>query len=156
LKAWTALWLDLENHAGAPWRLWLTYFGLCAIAIASALYDTFCPPAVRGYTSAEERAKALYDYTSEPSFALIREHIKRDPKWSQMYKDATYAIEPRNIIREDKLLVLEYYFMMSNLSKPIIRLVVYAMYRLGLFSLVVPAFFIFLRVCLELYRSLSV
>ena len=58
-------WIILNNHVvdftrlshelvghdppGVPWRLFAIYFGLCGVAVASALYQIYCPNEVKAF-----------------------------------------------------------------------------------------------------------
>ena len=108
-----------------PWKLLSSYFGLCFIAVATFLYEIFCPEPTKLYSSAVEHSSARYQFMSDMEFSAIEETLKNqnllDRDFKEIY-DYDFEVENKEkVIREVKLVVLNTYFCSINASLFLIR-----------------------------------
>lgn len=163
LQGYAALWWDnvypLDTPM-VPWKLLSTYFGLCFVAVASLLYELFCPRETKQYSSAQEYSAARYDFISELEFERIKVALDKKGTNDPSYDDLMIDIRPGadtdtrlRLQRRNNLVLLDMYFDLCNRSKLTMRICAKVLYVIGFLALSVPAISIFLRVCSELYHS---
>lgn len=171
-------WIILNNHVvdfsrlshelvghdppGVPWRLFATYFGLCGVAVASALYQIYCPNEVKAFPSASAYVAGYYadisgiemrrvdlaaengDQESRRMYALAQESLTRET-------NSLDDLERRraNVKRN----TLQIHYDLCNRSNAGVRRAMALFYRVGFLALAVPSIDIFLKVCKALGNS---
>jgi hypothetical protein len=153
-----------ERSPAVPWRLFAAYFGLCLIAIASALYQWRCPSEIKLYPTASvyvgdvhsrisgieevrvERALEQGDAESKRVFAQIREPSGMPPTSSE---------QVRQMRDHAKRNVLQAHYDFCNRRHPVARLAAFACYTIGFGALLVPSIDIFWRVTHVLWKQLG-
>ena len=171
-------WIILNNHVveftrlsrelvghdppGDPWRLFATYFGLCGVAVASALYQIYCPNEVKAFPSASAYVAGYFsdisgiemrrvdlavengDQESQRMYALTQEQLARAT-------DSLDDLERRraNVKRN----TLQIHYDLWNRSNASVRRAMAVLYRLGFLALAVPSIDIFIRVSRALAKS---
>ncbi len=167
LTNYVALWWDKVipmDNAPVPWKLLATYFGLCFVAVASLLYEIFCPAEAKQYASAADHSGARYNYTSDVEYDRLEGIIEGDTRSAQQFHDAqpmqftihSLDAEREELLRrerEKRLRVLNIYFDQRNRSNFCMRVLIQFLYAVGFLVLLIPAINIFSRVCVELYYS---
>jgi hypothetical protein len=66
-----------------PWRLSLTYFGLVSIAIASAIYQAFCPQEVKKYDSGTDYILAVGSQISRTELERVEHALRTGDEGAQ-------------------------------------------------------------------------
>jgi hypothetical protein len=144
-------------------RLFLIYFGLCFVAVGSAIYSLFCPPIIKQYSSPSDFAGGEGEYTGEYARYLMVEEIDRSPfkndfvdfhhrmknRVSQDFSIESGALEIKNM-------TLQIYFRVLNGRYWFLRSVTTFFYVLGFVILLIPTGQIFLKVAfilVDLIRS---
>jgi hypothetical protein len=154
-----------ENQSSGtiPWKLLCCYFGLCFVAIASFLYELFCPEPTKKYSSAPEHALSCLQFISELEFLNIEKYLKRNGIMPSNFSYKSF-LDKRKIsqrpeqdekdLQEIRLGMLNSYYHTVNQRRLSVRVLIQCFYIIGFVSLSIPAFVIFVRVCEELLRSL--
>ena len=145
-----------------PWRLFCTYFGLCLVAAASALYQWRCPAQVKMYGASHEYVGTVFhnisgieehrvdvalqegDDESRRMLAQIQDSLSRGSDHHDAV-DARRAHAKRN--------ALQALYDLKNRSYPRTRIGVMWLYRIGFAALAVPSLEIFGRVVWVLVRT---
>jgi hypothetical protein len=151
-----------ERPPSMPWRLFATYFGLCLIAVASALYQWRCPSEIKLYPTASvyvgdvssrisgieemrvERALEEGDAESKRILAQIRE-LPGQPHPEQLQQAREHA--KRN--------VLQAHYDFCNRRYPIARFAAAVCYTAGFVALLVPSIDVFWRVTYVLWKHVG-
>ena len=165
---WTKLSKFIDGEpaaAGPPLRLFATYFGLCLVAIASAIYQWKCPDVIKLYPTAsmyvgqvgpqmsrieQDRVELILREGDEESRARHRgQALGSDFAAEPKSEDEIEARRP--IIRSN---MLQLHYDLCNRSSPLARLGVTYCYRVGVLVLLIPAVDIFWQVSKTLLRKL--
>ena len=147
-----------------PWKLLSTYFGLCFVAVATFLYEVFCPEETKRYSSPAEHASARFQFTSDIEFNSIEKLI--EGKYGRICKPVrerlfVYKDKPLEMLeaeelerRGSQLRILNIYFDILDQSNSTLRIIIQSLYAVGFLALTIPAFVIFLRVSKELLKEI--
>lgn len=138
------------------WRIWLLFYGSFFLAAATILYSVFCPPEVKRYSSAFEMADAEAAHHYNINEAPLVQHKAREvyldmPQWMLPYFDmdgmnheADVSTFSHPVAHLSKFLILQW--MIQNMQRRGLRIVLYFLYAIGLLLIGVPAAFTFLQV----------
>jgi len=146
---------SMDAPRTAPWRLFATYFGLCLVAIASLLYQMWCPVEVKHYATASEYVGTLFLKASGIELKRIEYALmSADEASKKLYADIQRPLEQDFIDPDRRLRMqegvkrneLQAYFDLCNRSFVGIRWAVVTFYGLGFSFLMVPSVDIFCRV----------
>ena len=141
-------------------RLQLVYFGLCFYAIASALYQLFCPPEVKGFPTDVDYVDR---YRTNISPALV-ERLWRDMQSRERYRDKLKELQiwydekkvsDTTHAREmfDRSILTLNYESHTRRHKPV-RVLAGALYAVSLILLAIPSVDIFTSVAGNLQSHL--
>jgi hypothetical protein len=153
-----------ENADGEPWRLFATYFGLCSVAVASALYQAFCPNEVKAFPSASAYVAGYFSDISSIEMDRVQIALENgDDASKEALEWVQHQARVNPLVREDpsqrredaKRNTLQIHYHLCNRSRRGVRRTVAWCYRLGFVALLVPSIDIFLRVARELMRSVG-
>lgn len=156
-------WDLAREYVGAPTgavsiKLPLIYFGLCALAVGSAVYSWTCPEIVKRYPSGaayvggdgpnmgdwalDSVEKEIRGSTHHNELQRIRKRFDVDPKMMSFLNSQQIAERRQNTVNA----VLHLYFALWNASKPLARLIVSIAFLLGFSALLIPSLQVFYRV----------
>jgi hypothetical protein len=137
----------LRTPQELPTRLLLMYFGLCLVAIGSAIYNWRCPSIVKRYSSAAEYVNNELDHT--PDFTLFDiDHELRKRR---------YRVEEREAFRPNDLnkSILTLYYGFLNERHVWARAAAMAAFATGVALLTFPSLRIFWSVAALLTKRLT-
>jgi hypothetical protein len=160
----------VDNASVSP-RLLLIYFGLCAVALGSVIYDRFCPDEVKhfgtsaGYVGGDGRsignfALEAIEATLRSSVLATRYTEMRDkleiirPDRHASYSDDALRQDFATLKSEAVNGILHIYFDHLNCSHPLMRMASGLSFLIGFVFLLIPAFQVFWRVCELLMRQM--
>lgn len=138
------------------WRIWLLFYGSFFLAAATVLYSAFCPQEVKRHSSAFEmadaEAKHYYNINEAPLVQhKVRELYSGMPLWMYPYFDmngmnleadvSTFANPEADL---SKFLILQW--MIQDMQRRSVRIVLYLLYAIGLSLITIPAALTFLQV----------
>jgi hypothetical protein len=157
------------NYLPSMWRVWMLFYGSFLLAIGSILFAWRCPVEIKRYVSAfsladterphltahnqtqeiAEKLKALYGSMSEwENSIFVRPRLKPD-------LDNLGAGTSDELRTGDQWgLGLIHIWEVNDIRCPQFRIIIFSLFRLGLFLLAVPAVFTFLQVTLLLAKRL--
>jgi hypothetical protein len=75
--------LPEQFNLSVPPRLFQVYFGLCFVAVGSAIYSYWCPKIIKRYASASEFAGGDGAHIGEYARGLIEIRIQKSPRRSE-------------------------------------------------------------------------
>ena len=163
------------DNASVSIRLLLIYFGLCAVAVGSVIYDRFCPDEVKhfgtsaGYVGGDGRS--IGDFALEAIEATLRSSVLaaryitiRDKLETirQSRQDRVSMDYPPDALRHDLATlkseaangILHLYFDHLDCSHPLMRMATGLSFLIGFVFLLIPSFQVFWRVCELLIRQI--
>lgn len=149
------------DAAHFPWRLFIMYFGLCFVAVASALYQWRCPPDIKMYATATEYVGRVFPAISGIEQVRVEQALRDGDNSSralhtQIASSVSLTTDPDTMARRrahaDRNM-LQAYFDLCNRSSRWIRLLVAWCYRIGFAALLAPSIDVFWRVVAALVRS---
>jgi hypothetical protein len=146
-------------QSGPPWRLFATYFGLCFVAVASALYQWRCPSEIKLYPSASEYVGRISPEMSEIELARVRKILQEADIATQLtaenrdraFGDPPLPLESPGRVKRD---LLQLHFDLCNRSSPIARMIVAGCYGFGFLILVGLSLEVFWRVTRAMFRTM--
>lgn len=150
--------MGTPNSGGPiPFRLMATYFGLCFIAVGSALYNVFCPQEIRRHATAAEYIGQGGEKMSILEMRAIEGFVERGDELATTSlgnfrlreNSRPFPNDPtehRERLRLSEGAVLDIYFHMLNRKHPNARTACGAFFALGFTFLLVPSLDIFVRV----------
>jgi len=141
-------------------RLFQIYFGLCFVAVASALYAWACPVVVKRHSSAGEYLSAegvhLGEYaTRDLEVKLAQTNDDFDQFRIRIQNRIGEDYSPQEAGAEVKNATLTTHFETENSKLWWVRASIALLYLTGFLILLVPALKIFSRVCAVLYGLLA-
>ena len=144
-----------------PWRLFLTYFALCFVAVASAFYRWRCPSEIKLYPAESEYVGHISPEISGIELMRVELALKNGDEESQRgYERLQKAIETapvtqlqaaRDGVKRNTLLL---YFKLCNRSSPIARMIVVTFYAVGFLILFLLSLEVFWRVTKAMLRAM--
>lgn len=142
---------ESQSEGTIPLNLLLVYFGLCLIAVASALYQLFCPNEVKKYGAAEDYiAFAKEHYSPFIIDALKRklEEIKLPEAIQRILNAANDHYNNLEVINKEDLKsdMLRVYYTYQNRKAIYFRLPVAIFYVLGFLALSIPSIIVFAKI----------
>jgi hypothetical protein len=162
VKQYADLWAELVSRpeggpAPKPWRLLMTYFGLCLVAAGSAIYHVFCPRELKRYPGATDYVSAIAPHMSRIEEGRLREALAQGDAESKRMNgeiEKLWTIEPvpKNDAEQDARYremrpeILQSHFDLRNRSWFPVRVAAFALYVAGVLALLVPSANIFYRV----------
>lgn len=156
-------WLgDGTESPDPPYRLLATYFGLCLIAVASAVYQSYCPAEIKQYATGSNYVGTSVEQMSPIELQRIEEVLRHGDEESAARLEGLLRVLERQypdpeVLEQTRLRakrnVLQLHFDFCNRSAPIARAVVHGCYIVGTIALLMPALDIFARVTWVLVRK---
>jgi len=139
------------------WRLLLIYFGLCCLAVASAIYQLCCPPEIKAYSTANDYIAATGSNLGHIAFGRLESRLSSRPSSStefgqlqQMTLTRDHSTGDRahrdQIWEQHRLDVLELNYRSLNVSRRPARIAAFTFYGLGLGFLLIPSLNVFWKV----------
>lgn len=141
------------------WRLYWTYFGLCAAGAASLLYQVLCPQEIKQFaTKIDFVAGAEPHLTGYEAARMGSAVAAGDESSKKRNHDLNLSFEMRargkmapgeweKLIDSQRRETMGIYFDLQNRSLPLARLLVSFIYSFGMAMLAVPSINVFIRVC---------
>lgn len=141
-------------------RLFQIYFGLCFVAVASALYALTCPGIIKRHSSAGEYVSTEGDHLGEFALRGIEIGLAQSNEAFDAFRRSiqnrvsdTYT--PQEAGLEVKSSTLALHYETQNGRCWFVRLIISTVYGIGFAILFVPALKVFLGVCRVLYRLIA-
>ena len=135
-----------------PWRLFLTYFALCFVAVASAFYRWRCPSEIKLYPAESEYVGRISPEISGIELMRVKWRLRTVMKKAsvdmsdykkQLKRHPLHSFKPPAMAsREIPLSVLK----LCNRSSPIARMIVITFYAVGFLILFLLSLEVFWRV----------
>jgi hypothetical protein len=154
--------LDASSGLSVPPRLFQIYFGLCFIAVASAIYSLACPSIIKRYASAIDLGAATTGAVGDYGYTIIEREVL-ESKYSDEYQinkkhfqkvvSQDFSIEQAKFEVNNALINI--YFALKNLEKPVWRWLCALCFAIGFFVLFISSIKIFLRVVAVLCHVIS-
>jgi len=144
--------LDETSGLSVPPRLFQIYFGLCFIAVASAIYSMACPSIVKRYQSAIDLGAATTGNVGDYAYTIVEREMLASKEYAAEYKTINEELFRRRGMTEERCqfernnALINLYFALSNLKKPVWRWLCAACFAVGFFVLFISSIKIFLRV----------
>jgi hypothetical protein len=143
-------------------RLFQIYFGLCFVAIASAVYSLACPSIIKRYPSAIDLGAATTGSVGDYAYEIVEKEISKS-SFADEYKRLKKHYEdmvPEHLSNERAQFqvnnaLINMYFALKNSEKPICRWVCGMCYVIGFGILLITSAKIFYRVCLSLWQVVA-
>jgi hypothetical protein len=151
------------------WRVWMLYYGSFLLAMGSVLFAWCCPVEIKRYTSAfslvdtershltahnqtqeiADKLKWLYSSMSKwESSLFLRPWLKPDQP------NLGAGTTPELQTGDQWGLGLIHIWEVNDIKRPTLRIIIFSLFRVGLFLLAVPAGFTFLQVTFLLGKHL--
>lgn len=141
-------------------RLFQVYFGLCFVALASALYGLGCPEVIKRHPSAGEYVATEGDHLGEYGVREIEVTLaKADPDFDRFRQRIQNRISsqysPQEAVAEIKIASLVAWYNAENRRRAPLQLLVACFYALGFLALLIPATKVFLKVSFVLVHLIE-
>lgn len=125
------------------WRLHFLYFGSCFFAIGSVLYGLFCPALIKRYGGANDFFDSEKHYFTNPlNFDYLRALIRHDKEVHSYTPSVRAALGNRGHGDPNDLSylagIMGEYYVLQNMSYPMMRRAVGFCYVLGSVLLFIP------------------
>jgi hypothetical protein len=157
VKQFAELWSELGGASPRPWRLLVTYFGLCFVGVGSGLYHMFCPPELKRYPGATDYVAAIAPHMSRIEEGRVRDALaKGDADSMKLHAEIGELLKtlpsPRNDVefyarnQEVRREILQAHFDLCNRSWFPARVAAFTLFAAGTIILLIPAGDIFVRV----------
>jgi hypothetical protein len=166
-------------EAGLGWRLMCLYYGLMLVAIATVLYALTCPKVCKRYADSVEYARDVLEiHSSDDAFVGLVGELNRvlaeTNRLSQHAREAAsgeirllgsggasaaFAALPQNERPSRVLRLLAAKYNLVDYTRPVARVLIAALYGVGLTLLAIPSANLFYRVtqsAIQLVASLLV
>ncbi len=159
-----------KHKTEAPWRLFATYFGLCLVAVGSAIYQLLCPPEIKQYSSSSLYSATADRGVSESEMARVMEALESGDAQSktareelkQVFQRRWTGTQQQGFSEEDRRKevddywrnILHAHFDLCNSRCYPGRLAATTFYVSGFGVLLVPSLDVFGRVTRVVWRSL--
>lgn len=132
-------------------RLFQVYFGLCFVAVASALYSLCCPEVIKRHPSAGEyvatEGNHLGEYgVRETEISLAKTDSDFDGFRQRIRDRISDQYSPQEAATEIKVASLVAHYNTENRSRAPLQLLIACFYLLGFLVLLIPATKVFLKV----------
>ena len=148
------------------WRIWMIYYGSMCLAVATALYSSFCPRPIKDHGSAFDLAQRECRYLA--IMGLGPRYLEEVKALEAGCTLGERALWPRDRPRDDFLgqmhqrpeepealaALIVYAWRIHNIKHPSLRPVILIVYSLGFVFLGIPAAITFLQVTLFGLRQL--
>lgn len=154
--------MDKESGLSIPPRLFQIYFGLCFVAIASAIYSLACPSIIKRYPSAIDLGAATTGTVGDYAYKIVEREVfaseyageyRANKQHFQLMVSQDFSIEQAKFQVNNALINI--YFMLKNLEKPIWRWLCACFFTVGFLVLFISSFKVFLRVVAVLYHVIA-
>lgn len=147
----------LLNYLPSTWRIWLLFYGSFFLAIASILYSLFCPGEIKRYASAFEMADAGSEHHVRMGlFKGVRDAVQSLYKSLSKFERSMLSMpEPdysptqlqiRDEMRETMSKLLVHQWIVQNVKRPWLRIVIFVLFSAGLALIAIPAILTFIQV----------
>jgi hypothetical protein len=145
--------LDESSGLSVPPRLFQIYFGLCFVAVASAIYSLACPSIIKRYPSAIDLGAATMNAVGDYGYTIVEREVLSS-KYSDEYRmnkqhfqqmvSQDFSMEQAKFEVNNALINI--YFSLKNSEKPVCRWLCAGCFAFGFFVLFISSIKIFLRV----------
>jgi hypothetical protein len=157
------------NRLPSIWRVWMLFYGSFLLAMGSILFAWCCPVVIKRYASAFSLADTERPHlTAHNQTPQIADKLKS--LYSSMSKwESSLFLRPRLKPEQSHLgagtspelqtgdhwgLGLIHIWEVNDIKRPILRIVIFSLFRVGLILLAIPAGLTFLQVTLLLAKHL--
>ena len=153
---------DASSGLSVPPRLFQIYFGLCFVAIASAIYSLACPSIIKRYPSAIDLGAATRDSVGDFGYTIVEREVlsseyadqyRTNKKHFQQMVSQDFSVEQAKFEVNNALINI--YFALKNLEKPVLRWLCVGCFTFGFFVLFISSIKIFFRVAVVLYDVIT-
>ena len=153
--------VDDKGGLSVPPRLFQIYFGLCFVAIASAIYSLACPSIIKRYPSAIDLGAATreavgdYGYTKIEREVLSSNHAdeyRANKRNFQEMVSQNFSLQQAKFEVNNALINI--YFGLKNSEKPVWRWLCAVSFAFGFFVLLLSSIKIFFRVAAVLLHTI--
>jgi hypothetical protein len=145
--------LDERSGLSVPPRLFQLYFGLCFVAVASAIYSLVCPSIIKRYPSAIDLGAATTETVGDYGYTIVErevlsseysEEYRANKRHFQQMVSQDFTVEQAKFEVNNALINI--YFALKNLEKPVWRWLCAGCFAFGFFVLFISSIKIFFRV----------
>ncbi len=139
------------------WRLHFLYFGSCFFAVGSILYGLYCPALIKRYGGANDFFDSeKYYFTNSRNFDYLRALIHHDKEVHSYTPVVLASLGNRGPGDSNDLYylggIMGEYYVLQNMSYPIVRLIVGSCYLMGSILLFIPTASTFGQVLYQVFR----
>lgn len=159
------------NYLPAMWRIWTLYFGTVFLAMGSILFAWCCPTAIKDYASdymmvnAERDHLTAHNLTKQVAKTLDDLYQGMSPTERAIFPFSRAMLKPTEenlgagtepyLKTSDQWgLGLIHIWNVHDIKRPILRVGVFLLFRVGLILLGIPAIYTFVQVILILAKHL--
>jgi hypothetical protein len=151
--------LDKSSGLSVPPRMFQLYFGLCFVAVASAIYTMACPSIIKRYPSAIDLGAATTEAVGDYGYTIVEQEVLSS-EYSKHYDAIKGRFQRMGLTDEQTRFeinnaLINIYFALKNSARPVWRWLCAGCFAFGFFVLFISSIKIFFRVAAVLAHVIA-